>query len=290
MLSVVAFAMLKPEITKKIEEFVYAMPRTIQDIALLLKVNWRTADAYVERISKEQGTLGVKTFRGGTKGALKIVFWRNTERPAASEAQEQLLKKIEAGRKKDDFSPLDIYQFVDKKKRRAFSEVTDAEEETRDKNIIPLLRQASSEVYIFSGNLSLANLVHGKISVLDVLEELARRNVNIKILTRIDVAGIENIKKVLALNQRVGRNAIEIRYAEQPLRAIVIDTKVARLREVKSPEKYRTGELKGRTYIYYELYEEDWILWLQKVFWHFFRPAVDARKRIEDLMTIEKLK
>jgi len=36
MLSVVAFAMLKPEITKKIEEFVYAMPRTIQDIALLL--------------------------------------------------------------------------------------------------------------------------------------------------------------------------------------------------------------------------------------------------------------
>ncbi len=282
--------MLNQEIAKKIQEFVYAQPRTIQEIALLLNVNWRTADSYVARISDEQGTISVKTFRGGTKGALKIVFWRNTERPAASEAQEQLLKKIEAGRKKEDFTPLDIYQFVDKKKRRAFSEVADVEEETRDKNIIPLLRQARNDVYIFSGNLSLANLMHGKTFVLAVLEELAKRNVNIKILTRIDVAGIENIKKVLALNQRIGRDAIEIRYAEQPLRAIIVDGKIARLREVKSPERYRAGELKGRTYIYYEIYDEDWVLWLQKVFWHIFRPAVDAKKRIEDLRTIEKLK
>ncbi len=282
--------MLNQEIAKKIQEFVYAQPRTIQEIALLLNVNWRTADSYVARISDEQGTISVKTFRGGTKGALKIVFWRNTERPAASEAQEQLLKKIEAGRKKEDFTPLDIYQFVDKKKRRAFSEVADVKEETRDKNIIPLLRQARNDVYIFSGNLSLANLMHGKTFVLAVLEELAKRNVNIKILTRIDVAGIENIKKVLALNQRIGRDAIEIRYAEQPLRAIIVDGKIARLREVKSPERYRAGELKGRTYIYYEIYDEDWVLWLQKVFWHIFRPAVDAKKRIEDLRTIEKLK
>ncbi len=282
--------MLKPELAKKIQEFVYVQPRTVQEIALLLKVNWRTADAYVERISKEQGTISAKTFRGGTKGALKIVFWMNAERPAVSEAQEQLLKKIEAGRKKEDFSPLDIYQFVDGKKRRAFSEVTDAEEETRDKNIIPLLRRATNEIYIFSGNLSLANLIHGKTHVLGILEELATRKVNIKILTRVDVAGIENVKKVLAINNRIGRDAIEIRYAEQPLRAIIIDNKLARLREVKSPEKYRSGELKGRTYIYYEIYDEDWVLWLQKVFWHFFRPAVDAKKRIEDLKTIEKLK
>lgn len=280
--------MLDQATVKKINEFVYAKPRTIQEIALLLKINWRTADRYVEKIASEQGTIATRTFREGTRGALKIVFWNNTEQLAVSEVQSQILKALETGKQKEDFSPFDIYQFVNSKKRRAFAELVDAEEK-RDKTIIPLLRQAEKELYIFSGNLSLANLIHGKQKVLDILEEIAKK-VNVKILARVDVAGIENIKSVLAINRRVGRDAIEIRHTEQPLRGIIVDSKLARLREIKSPEAYRAGELKGKTYIYYEIYDEDWIVWLQKVFWHFFRPAIDAKKRIEDLKTIEKLK
>ena len=72
--------MLDSKIIKKINNFVYQKPRTIQEISLLIKKNWRTADRYVEQISKEQGTLLVRTFREGTRGALKIVFWNNIEK------------------------------------------------------------------------------------------------------------------------------------------------------------------------------------------------------------------
>lgn len=280
--------MLDALIAKKINEFIFAKPRTIQEIALLLKVNWRTADRYVEKIASEQGTISTRTFRAGTRGALKIVSWNNLESPSASGVQEKILRAIEIGRKKEDFSPLDIYQFVEPKKRRAFADLVDPEETNRDRNIIPLLKQAEKEIYIFSGNLSFVNLRQGKESVLSILEELAK-NVSIKMLARVDVTAVENIKRALAINQRIGRDAVEVRHAEQPLRAIIVDNKVARLREIKYPEAYRKGELKGKTYIYYELYDADWVTWLQKVFWHLFRPAVDAKKRIADLESIKKL-
>jgi hypothetical protein len=272
--------MLSQEIAKKINEFVYTKPRTVQEVALLLKVNWRTADSYVSKIAEEQGTINCRTFREGTRGALKIVFWNNTEKLAASEVQEKILRKIETGRRKEDFSPLDIFQFDDKKKRQAFIDIVDPEETKRDRDLIPLLKKAEKEVYIFSGNTSFLSLKHGNEKVLDVIEETAKR-ANIKILSRVDIIGAENIKKLLALNQRIGRNAIEVRYAEQPLRGIIVDNKIARLREIKSPQDYRPGELKGKTYVYYEIYDEDWILWLQKIFWSMFRPAIDAKTRIE---------
>lgn len=284
--SVVYYCMLSQEIAKKINEFVYTKPRTIQEIALFLKVNWRTADSYVTKISGEQGTILVRTFREGTRGALKIVVWNNTERLAVSEAQKKILHRIETGRKKEDFSPLDIFQFVDSKKRKAFAEVVDVEEKERDKDMISLLQNTEKEVYIFSGNMSFINLKHGKEGVLEVLEEIAKR-ASIKILARVDVAGIENVRKVLAINERLGRNAVEVRHAEQPLRGLIVDNKVARLREIKLPEDYRKGELRGKTYIYYELCDEDWVLWLQKVFWSMFRPAVDAKNRIDILESLK---
>ena len=106
-------------IAKKINDFVYQKPRTIQEIALLIGKNWRTADSYVERISQEQGTISTKTFREGTRGALKIAFWNNIEKIHSSSFQERLFKQIESGKGKRDFSPSDIYQYVDKTKKRA---------------------------------------------------------------------------------------------------------------------------------------------------------------------------
>ena len=102
--------MLDSKTAKKIIDFVYTKPRSIQEIAYHIQRNWRTADSYVDRIIKEQGVLATKVFREGTRGALKIVFWSNIERIHSSDFQEKLFKKIESARHKRDFSPTTFYE------------------------------------------------------------------------------------------------------------------------------------------------------------------------------------
>lgn len=137
---------------KIINDFAYQKPRTIQEIALLLKKNWRTADTYVETIAKQQGTISTKTFRKGTRGALKIIFWNNIERIHSSSLQERLLKQIEAGRQKIDFSPSEIYQYIDEGKREAFF-YSNKEIETKNnfRRFKNLLQQAEQQILFFSG-------------------------------------------------------------------------------------------------------------------------------------------
>ena len=111
--------MIDKKIITKINDFVYSKPRTIQEISQLIGKNWRTADSYVDRIAREEGTLAVRTFRGGTRGALKIVYW-NLNPMQKSSFQERLQKQIEAGRTKNDFSPSEIFQYIDNKKKKAW--------------------------------------------------------------------------------------------------------------------------------------------------------------------------
>ena len=70
-----------------------------------------------------------------------------------------------------------------------------------------------------------------------------RKRVNVKILCRVDIASIKNIKRILEINNLSGFDAIEIKHIEQPLRGIVIDDKIARLREEKRKQDYKEGEL-----------------------------------------------
>src|SRR3989344_211715 len=42
--------MINSEIVKKIEDFVYAKPRSVQEIAQNIEKNWRTADRYIKEI------------------------------------------------------------------------------------------------------------------------------------------------------------------------------------------------------------------------------------------------
>ena len=144
--------MLDSKTIKKISEFVYIKPRTIQEIAFHIQKNWRTADSYVERISKEQGILSVRTFREGTKGALKIAFWNNVEKIHSSEFQERLFKKIENAKHKSDFSPFDIYQYISGDKRSAFLEEQSEDSVTKKQDLVNALRSAEKQVLIFSGN------------------------------------------------------------------------------------------------------------------------------------------
>jgi len=277
---------LDSKTTKQIEEFVHSSPRTIQEIAHLLQRNWRTADSYVSKISDESGTISVRTFREGTRGALKIVFWNNLERINTSEFQSQLFKSIQTGKKKSDFSAFDIYQFVDDSKRNAFAIETDDELNAKH-NLAELLMQASSSVLIFSGNLSWLNSKNSDMLLL--IEKLAKKGVKFKVLTRIDIASIRNLDKIMSINKKLGKDVIEIRHSEQPLRAFIIDDKVASLKEVKDPSSYKAGELDKKTIIYYELQDKDWIEWLKRVFFKLYRSSVQFKKRDEDLKTIKNL-
>jgi len=275
---------LTKETIGKINEFVYQKPRSIDEIAKHISVNWRTANRYVDRISKEEGTISTKVFRGGTRGALKIVFWNNVERFHASEIQERLFNQIISGKDKKDFSPSEIYQFVDKnkKKMRVMNE-NEYNSLTNTKDFIDRMRKAERQILFFSGNLTFSNVLYHDQRIRDILEELGRKKISSKILTRVELAGIKNIQDVLSINKRIGYDAVEVRHCYQPLRVTIIDNKEASFKEVLNPEEYAKDELKSRLYVIYHIYDEEWVEWLQKVFWHLFRRSIDANKRIEEL-------
>jgi len=277
---------LDSETEKKILEFVYKKPCTISEIASLIQRNWRTADAYLEMISQRSGAIAVRTFRKGTRGALKIVYWNNNEKMNSSEAQERLFGQIRAGRTKKDFSPFNIYQFVDSRKRTAFVEQQGEEATTVKQDLAGILRSAKKQILIFSGNLSWSNLKQGRENIIDVFENIAKRGVSIKILSKVDITSYKNVVKMLEINHRLGKDVIEIRQCEQPLRAFIIDDEVARFKEILNPEDYAREEIDRKTYAFYEIKDKEWIEWLTKVFWNLFRTSIPAQKSIQDLKSI----
>jgi len=278
-------------IQKKILDFVYIKPRTIQEISQLLSNNWRTADTYIERISKETGLIGSRTFRGGTRGALKIVFWNNVEKISSNQFQERLMKQIESTRHKEDFSPLDIYQYVDQNKKNAFSEIVDDESKSKTQDIEEFFAKAEKQILYFSGNMSFLQLKEKNKSILDIIEAAAKRGVSIKVIARIDITSLDNFKKLMEINHKIGKEAIEIRHAVHPLRGFIIDDKEIRLKEEKIPSTSlsKKAELSSKTRIFYEIYDEEWVAWLQKVFWNLFSTSLDANIRVKDLELIKKL-
>ena len=276
--------MLKKETIQKINELVHAKPRSISEVAKHIDVNWRTASRYVEKISKEEGTISVRVFRGGTPGALKIVFWNTMEQVNASEIQDRLFKQIESGRRKEEFSASEIFQFVDEKKKKM--EVLNRKEyysEPRCKNFMDELKQVNRQVLFFSGNMTFTTYKHKNKKILNVLEELGKRKISMKVLTRVETPGIKNVQNSIEMNKRLGHDAIEIRHCFQPLRITIFDDNLAVTKEVLDPKNYSKGELKEKLYILYYIYDQDWIEWLQKVFWYLFRGSIDARKRMEEL-------
>jgi len=276
---------LESSVVKKINDFVYTKPRTIQEVAELISKNWRTADKYVDEIAKDTGSIAVRTFRGGTKGALKIVFWNNIEKIHSLEFQEKLLKKIETTHLKEYFSPFDIYQYVQDDKRKA---VMLNIKRSSDDNIKDYLRSTEKQILSFSGNMSWINNTEGKEKMISVVKELAENNISLKILARITIDGIKNIKALNTINEEFGKNIIEVRHREHPLRGFVIDDKLARFREVRDPLQSKEG-IPEKILLFYEIYDKEWVEWFQKVFWYFFRVATPADKRIKDLETIQNL-
>ena len=249
---------------KKILAFVQEKPRTIQEIALLLSKNWRTADSYVERIIQETGLLAVRTFRAGTRGALKVVFW-NALGESQSSYQERLAKKILFEYRKEGFSAFDIFQFVEQGQAHVMKKVFSL--------------QANKQIFIFSGNGSWITQKE-----IEQIEDLAKKGVVCKILLRVDLTSKELVKKLLLINSRIGDDGIMIRHCEHPLRGVICDDKVE-LKETLSPNDSRYRELKKPITILYG-FDGVWCSWLEKVFWKLWETSIDAKTRLDAIKKI----
>ncbi len=286
---ILSVIVLDTKLTKKINDFVKTKPRTVQEVAFLIKKNWRTADRYVDKIAEDTGAIATRTFREGTRGALKVVYWQALENIHSSDLQHRLFTMIEQGRTKYDFSPLEIYQYIDAPKKRAFLEEQFDEQTTIEHELVSHFRSTQKQILIFSGNLSFVNVVQDGIKISKLLEEMARNNISIKIIGRIDITAIKNLNKILAINDKIGKEMIEVRHVVQPLRSFIIDNRFARFKETKQPEQFHKEELSKKTCIFYEIYDADWIEWMQKVFWSMFRIGIPAQKRLESIHAIQKL-
>jgi len=274
--------MINSQIVNKIEEFVYNQPRSMQEIAELIGKNWRTADRYIEEIEKNFGTISTRVFRGGTRGALKIIYWSSVEKVSSSIFQEKLEKEIFNCKKKEDFSAFDIFQYVSEKNRKSF--VLDKEEENIEE-FKKILLNAKKQILFFSGNLSFINIKDKKKDMFEIFQKLVEKKVNIKILCRVDLAGKENVERVLSLNHKQGKNVIEIRHDTHPIRGVIIDGKFIRLKEVKEPTG-KVNELNKNKFIFYNIIDKSWAEWLSKIFWKKFSNSMDANKRLEHLKQI----
>jgi hypothetical protein len=268
---------------KDIQDFVHTQPRTIQEIARLLGKNWRTAESYVEEVIGQYGTLGIKTFRPGTKAALKIVYWNQFEKFSTTSSQESLFNEIKNGRTRTDFDPYDIYHLSDPSKRSCNIEMLESKE---DPWLIKSLSFAKKSVLIFSGNMSLIEMHHNNKTVLEVLSELAKKGVNVKILARADVSSVKSLAKIAAINKHAAVEAINIHHRHQPLRAVIVDGQYARLKDEKEKHKYKSGELPHDLNIFYTIEDPNLVAWLEKTFWHFFSQSIPAHERLPELEKI----
>jgi hypothetical protein len=284
--------MLDTEITRKISEFVRTKPRSIQEIAIHIKKNWRTTDRYIEKIKDETGIISVRIFREGTRGALKIVFWNALEDIHSMSFQDEIAEKILRVSSVHEFSPFDIYQHLDPKKKKVYVEeiksIDPEIEISNEQDLVGLLRQATKQVLFFSGNISWINSHQGKTQIINVIRELVKKGIVIKVIGRVSLVGSDNVRKLLSINKEFGKEVIELKHRYQPIRAIIVDNKVVKFREIKDPAYYPPTELNKMIEIFYEIYDKEWIEWLQKVFWKMFSTGIPAEKRLKEIDNITK--
>ncbi len=282
--------MITNEIVRDIEKFVYSKPRSIQEIAEKINKNWRTADRYVEDIEKNYGTIATRTFRGGTRGALKIVYWASVEKASSSAFQEMLENEIMLRKGKEEFSSFDIFQYVNSRKKEVW--IQSGKDEVfigRLDNLANMLLKAKKHLLLFSGNLSFTQYHNGKTDIFKVIEGMVKRGISIKAVCRVDLSGIDNIEKLLSLNKKYGKELVEIRHRDQPLRTTIVDGQFFNMKEIFLPTG-KKGELKEKTFAFYTIHDKEWIEWITKIFWKMFSGSIDANRRMEEIRSMERFR
>ncbi|MDP3734088.1 MAG: hypothetical protein Q8R37_02575 [Nanoarchaeota archaeon] len=276
---------LTPPEIKKITSFIKKEPRTIQDIAHCIEKTWVTADSYVEKIKTQTGLINVKVFRPGTKGAIKVVYWNYGDAVEHDEIRKILADKIRLHRRKEDFDPLEIHHHLPEDKKRAFIEKYDDPSHSTRQDIFQFLQQAEHELYSFSGNISWINMQEEGIPIISIVEQLLQRGVMIRILCRVDLASLENLRLLNTLIRKYP-DKLEIRHALHPLRGFIVDQKIVRLKDEKKKELYKQGELKSDVRVFYEWKDTEWVEWLTHVFWNIYRNAPTAEQRLQEIEKI----
>lgn len=275
--------MLTSEEIKKIEDFVYSKPRSIQEISQLLDKNWRTADRYVQEIEKNYGTITTRIFRKDTRGALKIVYWASVEKISNSIFQEQLEQEIMQGKDKEHFSAFDIYQHVSNKNKKLYSKKAINEDDAGNLDrFLDMLLTAKKQVLFFSGNLSFIHTKTKTRRIFDIIEQLVKKGIPIKVICRIDISGRDNVEELLSLNFKYKKQLVEIRNRKQPLRATVIDNEIIDIKEIIEPTG-KIKELDKRLFIFYTIKDREWAEWMSRIFWKMFSQSIGAEKRLEEL-------
>lgn len=274
--------MLTTELIRKIEQFVSEKPRSMDEVATHIHKNWRTADRYIDQIERDFGTIATRVFRGGTKGALKIVYWASVEKASHSVFQQQLEERIIMGKKKEDFSAFDIYQHVEPKKKEVVIKIKEVEDNSELGSLKELLLTAKKQLLIFSGNLSFINFKDKEVDIFETIETLVTKKISIKVVCRVDLGGKESIEKLLALNKKYGKELVEIRHRDQPLRAIIIDNNILSIKEIQQPSG-RPYEMKRKIFLFYEIRDKSWIEWITRIFWKMFSSSLDAHTRLQEI-------
>jgi hypothetical protein len=175
---------------------------------------------------------------------------------------------------------MEIFQFIDNKKSEY--EHYSKRYMLEDKRFIEVMGSAKKTLFIFSGNLSLLGVYYRDMNVAKLIEELARKKVFIKILTRVNFSSISNINKIKHLIVKYPEH-IELRHRYQPLRGFMVDGKIARFKNDENVSDYKEGELSKNTRIFFEIYDKKWLLWLEKVFWSMFNSSISYKSRINEI-------
>jgi hypothetical protein len=280
--------MLDRETEQRILKAVCKEPRTVLEISKIIGKSWRTTSTYIETLKKETGLIGIKLIKQGNRNSVKIIYLVNQEHFQEDAVQKRLEDAIMHSYKKTDFSPFDIYQYVDSGKRNSFIERQRDNISNINRSLAGQLLEAKEEILVFSGDFSWINLFLGEKSFAEVFSELARKNVQIKVLANVDVGTIDNIERTIQLNSMIGKRRIEVRHSLQPLRGFVVDRRLARFREIKNIKELNRIS-KTKSYIFYEIYDKAWVEWLTKLFYNMFSTSIGAETRISNLRSIKKI-
>lgn len=261
--------MIDKKATSMIQEFVHSEPRTIQEIAKHLNVNWKTAERYVERITADYGTLAVKQFRGSSKSSIKLVYW-NAFSESSDLVQENLMRRILEARKKTEFRFFDVFQYC-LPQLSAMESASSNPDALKEKQMADVINKTKDELLVFSGNLSWINFKKTR----DALMKAIDRGVSVRIITRLDIATINNYKKAAQLSDE-----ITIKHREQPLRGILADSSVCQMSDVWQASAYKQEELPSDLYVSYLVKDKKWIAFLRKLFFTMYNSAPETEMRV----------
>ncbi len=275
--------MLSKQDSEKILQFVKREPCLIQDLSRHLDKSWVTTESYVDKIAKETGLIRMKAFRSGTRGAIKVVYWNYSESSQPDEIRGKLFERIKSGYAKEDFDPLEAYQHVPHGKGRVLVEIFEPATLASKKSLIDFFERAESELLVFSGNLSFLRYPEIKQS----FSGLLKRGVRAKLLCRIDIGTLENLKSVEDLLNRFP-NQFEVRHSRQPVRGFIMDGKTVRLKEERMASDFKEkNELSKNIRVLYEIYDSDWVSWFQNVFWYLYRTSANYTERLAALEKVQ---